>query len=296
MTEQTVTEKTVAERAAAPPNDLTIAAGYEETLVANGLDSLDALFEVAHGESLGKPDLSPWRERLRLTWEVSGERRTFYLKRFRDAPRAARREVRRSGTGAASVAGLEWTWMQRLAADGIPCALPVAFGEQLRGSREVRSAILTAAVPGCSLEHWAARWGETDRARVRRLVRPLARLVSRLHQCGYVHRDLYLSHIFHDPEAPLEQSLHLIDLQRVFRPLWAGRRWIVKDLAALDYSVPGSLVYRTDRLRWLTYYLGTPKLDASARRLVYRIVGKTQSIARHDRHRTARWGHRSENP
>jgi hypothetical protein len=117
-----------------------------------------------------------------------------------------------------------------------------------------------------------------------------------LHRCGFVHRDLYLSHIFHDAEARPEESLHLIDLQRVHRPRGAGRRWIVKDLAALNYSVPPRLVRRTDRLRWLTYYLGTPKLDASARRLVYRIVGKTQSIARHDRRRTARWGHRSENP
>jgi len=278
------------------PGDLAITAGYAEILLANSLDSLDALFEVAQGETLSKPDLSLWRERLRLTLDVSGERRTFYLKRFHCPPREARREVRRSGTGAASVAGMEWTWIQRLAADGIPCAEPVAFGEQLRGSREVRSAILTATVPGRSLEHWATQWCETDRARVCGLARPLARLVSRLHQCGYVHRDLYLSHIFHDPAAPLEASLHLIDLQRVFRPEGAGRRWIVKDLAALNYSVPRRLVRRTDRLRWLTYYLGASKLDASARRLVYRIVGKTQSIARHDRRRTARWGHRSENP
>lgn len=292
----TVTEQPVTGAVVDSSSGLTITAGYEEILAANGLDSLDALFEVAQGEALSKPDLSPWRERLRLTLDVSDGRRTFYLKRFLSPPRAARREVHRSGTGAASVAGLEWTWLQRLTAAGLPCAPPVAFGEQRRGSREIRSAIMTAAVPGHSLEQWAAIWRETDRARARGLVRPLARLVSRLHQCGYVHRDLYLSHIFHDPDAAVEESLHLIDLQRVYRPQWAGRRWIVKDLAALNYSVPCHLVHRTDRLRWLTYYLGAPKLDASARRLVYRIVGKTQRIARHDRRRTARWGHRSEKP
>jgi hypothetical protein len=147
---------------------------------------------------------------------------------------------------------------------------------------------MTASVAGRSLEYWVGRWGEADRATVRTLVEPLATLVARLHERGYIHRDLYLSHVFHDAQSGAERSLRLIDLQRVARPRTRRRRWIVKDLASLNYSAPAPLIHRTDRLRWLTHYLGIRKLDASARRLVYRILGKTQAIARHDKRRMAR--------
>lgn len=273
--------------------DLTIAEGYEQVLVANGLDSLDALFNLPDAESLSKPGLGAWRERFRLTLDTGGERRTFYLKRFRDPPPSARREVQRSGTGASSVAGLEWAWMKCLGADGIECVKPVAFGERLCRGKETQSAIVTLAVPGDSLERWAGRWGEGDRARIDSLIPTLAAFVARLHERGYVHRDLYLSHIFYDPTRQPE-TLHLIDVQRVMRPRRRHRRWIIKDLAALNFSAPRDLVFSAQRLRWLTHYLGASKLDGSARRLVYRIVGKTCKMARHEEHRTARWQKGSE--
>ena len=269
-------------------NDLTVVAGYEDLLRANGLGSLEALFAASHGESLQKPGLDAWRERIRLTVKDDGRQRLLYLKRFRDPPPRARREVRRSGSGASSVAGMEWTWMHRLAGDGIPCVKPVAFGEELDRQRERRSAILAEAVPGQALESWVARWGEEDRRVVRSLIGPTAKLVARFHACGYVHRDLYLSHVFLDPGARIDHALHLIDLQRVVRPPWRRRRWVVKDLAALDFSAPAILISRTDRVRWLKQYLGVSKLDGPAKCLAYRIIGKTLSIGRHDCRRTAR--------
>ncbi|UCC29585.1 MAG: hypothetical protein JSU86_15445 [Phycisphaerales bacterium] len=274
-------------------DNLLIAAGYEELLCANGLDSLEGLFNVTNAESLSKPGLATWRERLRLTVEAGGEQCTLYLKRFSDPPLSARRAVRRSGSGASSMAGVEWAWMTRLAADGIPCVKPVAFGEEIRGSRELRSAIITAAAPGASLEVWVGRWDEGDRAIIRNLIEPLAALVARFHERGYIHRDLYLSHVFYDPASPPEESLCLIDLQRVVRPRLRHRRWIIKDLASLNFSAPGHLVSRTDRLRWLTHYLRVSKLDAPAKRLIYRVVGKTQGIAGHEDRRRARWHGRS---
>ena len=268
-------------------NDLTVAPAFAEVLRVAGLDSLDALFAIPNDDRLSKPGLAAWRERLQLTMTVEGEARTFFLKRFTRPPRSARREVRRCGCGAASVAGLEWTWMQRLAAAGVPCVRGVAMGEQLNGPIEGRSAVLTEAVPGDSLERWAASWSASDHEQVARLLAPTADLIGSLHRAGFVHRDLYLSHLFYDPSGT-ETPLHLIDLQRVLQPPYRLRRWIVKDLASLNYSTPAGLVSRTDRLRWLTRYLGLRKLDAPARRLVYRVVGKTRLIARHDRRRQAR--------
>lgn len=284
-------------------NDLTIVTGFQDVLRENQLDSLDGLFATTAGERLDKVGLSPWRERLRLTLEIEGRPLTFYLKRFTRPPRDARREVKRSGSGAVSVAGMEWNWMKRVAADGIPSVRPVAFGEQLAGAREVRSAILTQAVPGTALERAFPCWDKAARATARSLVEPLAELVARFHAKGYIHRDLYLSHVFFDPHAGVGDALHLIDLQRVIRPTLWRERWIVKDLAALNFSTPPGLISNTDRIRWLTRYLRVATqegaeqeadrlsgggLDAATKRLAYRITGKTRSIVAHERRRLAR--------
>jgi len=274
----------------------SVVPGAEGFLRENGMDSLDALFNTPNAEKLSKPGLSAWRERLRLDLMVGGVPRPFYLKRFLGPPLSARREVRRSGSGAHSLAGVEWEWMHHLAADGIPCVKPVAFGEELRGRREVRSAILTECVSGESLERLAAQWSVRDRPTIRRMIPLLAALVARLHGRGYIHRDLYLSHVFYDSTSPPEASLHMIDLQRVARPRWRRRRWMVKDLAALNYSAPCSVISTADRVRWLTHYLDLSKLNAPARRLVRLIVGKTRRIAEHDRRRMARWRKGSGHP
>jgi hypothetical protein len=263
--------------------DLLIANGYETLLRANALDSLDAFFTPVLGERLDKPGLDPWRERWRLTLRDGEHERVFYLKRFLHPPRRAWRAMRRSGAGAPSLAGNEWAWIRRLTADGIPCVEAVAYGEEVRRGREVRSAILTAEAPGRSLERWVREWSEADRPIVRSLVPATASLISRLHGQGYIHRDLYLSHVFFDPSQPIERSLRLIDLQRVIQPQCCIRRWVVKDLASLNFSTPSSLVSGSDRLRWLRLYLKVEKLDAAARRLIYRVVGKTQLIAGRDR-------------
>ena len=190
--------------------------------------------------------------------------------------------MRRAGFGARTVAGVEWKWMHRLCEDGIPCARPVALGEELRGGQELRSVLVTEAVAGESLERWTARWNELEKHKTREVLQGVARLVSRFHQKGYIHRDLYLSHIFYDSDAVGEESLRLIDLQRVLRPRWRKERWIVKDLASLSFSAPRHCFSRTDRLRWLRDYLGAGKLDAAGKRLAYRVIGKTMSIARRE--------------
>jgi hypothetical protein len=140
-------------------------------------------------------------------------------------------------------------------------------------------------VPGDSLERLAARAGALDRPRVRRLLADTADLVARFHGRGYIHRDLYLSHIFYDPSAADAgvPGLCLIDLQRVLRPRWRKRRWIVKDLASLDYSTPRTIASTTDRVRWLKRYLGVSKLTAAGRSLIRSVGRKTRRIERHDR-------------
>jgi hypothetical protein len=119
------------------------------------------------------------------------------------------------------------------------------------------------------------------------MIEELARFVARFHQTGFVHRDLYLSHIFVDA-ADGRPTFRLIDLARVFRPRWFRRRWVVKELASLNFSTPPTSATATDRLRFLRVYLGRDRLGAADRRLIRRVVGKTGRIARHDARRRRR--------
>jgi len=277
-----------------PLHDLCVAAEYADLLREHGWDSLDGLFRVRDAESLSKPGLGGWRERLRLALTIGGERRVLYLKRFTQPPLRIQREVRRAGALACSVAGLEWAWARRLAADHLPAVRAVAFGETLRGRREVRSAILLEEAPGQSLERWCAEQKPCAPPELRLVTRSIldesATLVARFHSLGYVHRDLYLSHVFFDGGAGMGRRLRLIDLQRILRPKWRRLRWIIKDLAALHFSTPSRLVTRSDRLRWLTRYLREANLDIGLRPLMYRIEGKSAAMARHARRRLVREG------
>jgi len=271
-------------------NDLTVAAGFEECLVAAGLGSLDRLFACSSEQDLQKPGLSAWRERIRLTLTIEDEPTALYLKRYTNPPLAARRALRQCGARVRSLAGLEWTRMCQLAAAGIPCVEPVAFGEKLTGNREVRSAVLAKAVPGRSLEAWASEWTGADRQAVCQAADASAVIVARLHGSGFIHRDLYLSHLFFHPEPADGVPIRIIDLQRVLHKPRFFRRWVVKDLASLSFSTPDTLFSTADRVRWLKRYLGIGKMDRAAKRLAYSIIGKTRRIARHDRRRRRRLG------
>lgn len=333
-------------------NDLVLDAAHAGPLIAAGFDSLDALFGLRNDLTLFKPGLEKWRERIRVEIEsAEAEARSniharaqpsnsaalprreesaamegttvAYLKRFSRPPAGARRQVRRAKCAARSLAGLEWHWLRTFAAAGIPAATPLAFGEEFRRGKEIRSAVLIAAVAGKSLERWCGDDHWPDRATVRLLLPQLAQLIARMHAAGLVHRDLYLGHIFFNAastdqtwgELPVsahagkfnsaevqEQDLRLIDLQRVLRPAFFRSRWMVKDLAQLNYSVPGR-ISRADRLRFLHCYQQA-KVNAApgsisgnglhnesrstVRQLAYRIAGKSAQIAAHDQSRRMR--------
>ncbi len=231
---------------------LTITDGYDDLLRHNGLTTVDAILSLNSVDRMTKPGLDRWRERCRIELvQPGGGFVVAYLKRYRVPPLRAQLARAWHGCVTHASAWIEWQWMHRLAAAGIPVVRPIALGERMRAGKELASFLMTDAAVGESLEVWArSRIQRAPRAMIERL----ADVVAHFHSPGYAHRDMYLSHIFFNDRAPLHDAFRFIDLQRVIQPTF-HRRWVVKDLAALNYSTPARVASRTDRLRFLRRYL-----------------------------------------
>jgi len=192
------------------------------------------------------------------------------LLRLRWPPRSARQE---------------WRNLQALHQSGIPTIIPAAFGERVRFGIETESFTVTEELYGAEpvdvivTREFMAPRSLTSVRRKRDLIRQIASLARVFHGHGMNHQDFYLNHFFLRSDG----RLFLLDLQRVQCRRNVPMRSLVKDLAQLNYStrVYGGFT-DTDRIRFFKSYLETMKLGARDRRLLYRIIAKTERIAKHD--------------
>ena len=217
-----------------------------QLLAGEGLDTVEGAFAYEGGQDLSKPGLGTRRRtRIDLT-APDGAARVLYLKRY-GQERFGDRWRRFMTYGRSSPASVEFENIRAAQDCGVATMDAIAFGHEMGfgGLAARRSYLVVTAVPGdalerCAGEFLAAHAGDDG---VRRLTDQLARLVAALHGAGFVHRDLYASHVFlHESSDGL--SLYLIDLARMFAPRRRAFRWRVKDLAQLKYSMPASWVQR----------------------------------------------------
>lgn len=270
-----------------PLNDLTVAKAHLEIFHANNLTTLDQLMTSDLAQPMNKPGLPTWRDRSRLELiDQQGQTHTYYMKRYKTPPAREQRSRKRTGDADQGSGWIEWQWMQRLRDADIPAVQPAAYGQEMKGRHEIASVVITAAVPGQSLESWS---DSRSTPAPRDWINELARLIARLHTNDYFHRDLYLCHIFVDESAKPGRRFRLIDLQRMISPRFFKTRWIVKDLAALNYSTPFAVANCAARIRFMRQYLGINKLTPTAKSLIRNVVAKTSRIARHDRRRNERF-------
>lgn len=138
--------------------------------------------------------------------------------------------------GGRARAAAEWQWLHLLPLLGIPTPEPVAWLGRGRRTLLVTRGALGRSVPTwilqASREGWLAEL-------VGYLCREVAPRVRRLHGAGLVYRDLYWQHVVvEDPRRGTPPVF--LDVERVLRPRWRWRRWLVKDLAGLLASWPAA--------------------------------------------------------
>ncbi len=255
---------------------LVVAEDWAAELEAAGIRTATDLNDLEGGQDLPKATLGAWRSRTRINLERIG---TCYLKRYHHPP--ASQQLRRilSGSLTRSTARTEWDQIGKLQSAGVGTVTALAFSEKHIGVWEEWSSILLRELPGKSLEavvldqpqRFPRRWAER-----------LAAFIADFHRAGFIHRDLYLCHIFVELQSD-QPIFRLIDLARLFRPRWRRQRWLVKDLASLNYSTPPAAATSCDRLRFFKTYLGVARLQQSHRAIAKKIVQKTKRIAQHDR-------------
>lgn len=143
----------------------------------------------------------------------------------------------------------EWANLGELRDAGFLVPQPLMFAR--RGGA---TALAFLDVPGRPLDVLIAEC-ERPESKLPFLTQVMA-LSRRLHAQGYCYRDLYWAHLFAmdlDREAG---PIAMVDVERVFKPRWRRRRWLVKDLASLLASWPAARPPRSLMLRLLRAYLG----------------------------------------
>ena len=259
-----------------------------ETLRREGLDTVDGAFAYAGGEALTKPGLgSRRRMRLSLT-DDAGRTHELYMKLYGGEP-LGRRIGRWLTYGRfVSPARAEFENILAVRAAGITTMEPVAWGQETTRPGAKRSYVIVSAVRGEALERcgqeFIARCAERPDL-LDELTERLCLLVRALHGAGYVHRDLYASHVFLDVSRG-RVELSLIDLARVFRPRWRRFRWRAKDLAQLKYSMPPEWVERCWESFLRKYLSGGD--ERRLRRWSLAIDGKVERMRRRARRKTMR--------
>ena len=195
-----------------------------------------------HGRSYWKEYLKPL---LRLTWPILGARN-------------------------------EWNAILDFHEIGLPTMTPVAFGES-----GTDSFLITESLENCvKLSDVLANTTKVLQipSSHRLISINVANLARSMHGAGLHHQDFYLGHLMQSQTCP--ETIYIIDLGRVQKQKPLSQRWIVKDLAQLNFSA--SAIPLFERLRFLRDYLGRP-LTEKDRPLMARIQAKTNAIARHSR-------------
>ena len=155
----------------------------------------------------------------------------------------------------------EWRALKQLQIMNIPSLQPVACGEQGWNPARRQSFLITLELDSTiSLEDLALNWQKHDNFMVmkRKIIRQVAVLISRIHDVGLNHRDMYICHLhikrswISDPEG--DPEIFIIDLHRAQIRLKVPVRWLVKDIASLYFSSMDAGLTHRDYLRFIQKY------------------------------------------
>jgi len=269
-----------------PVNNIVVNKVYKQLLIQNRLDTFKSFMQFTDVEIVKQAIKE--RNTVKLVLNQGHSQSTFFLKRH-TSPSVKEYLKLLTRFSWPKSAFNEWRAIIRFHQIGIPTMIPVAAGESRNRLGLVKqSFVLTQEIKDAHrLDHYLAKWlrkplSKREIQAKRHLIQQLARLTRKMHTMGLNHRDYYLCHIFiRNTEKSMDPELFVIDLHRVDIRRKVGNRWIVKDLAALNFSSLELPIHTTDRMRFFKLYLQKDRLSGRDRPLLRQISKKTDRMARH---------------
>ena len=225
--------------------------GFEETSIVDRLANLDRLFRedgcvVLKDEKKTKVG--------RIPIEVSGQRRSVYIKRHNAfSARAKLMSILKHSGAVRSLQGAAI-----LESAGISTATPVAAVESRQCGIVMKSFYVSEEIIGgmTADRYWHNIVKDSQRgAWRRRFLQRLALIFKTLHRRGVYHNDLKDANILVVPDKE-KISFYLLDLEgvRLYPNLNHRRR--IKNLVQLNRTL-GRFIRRADKLYFLKIYLGS---------------------------------------
>jgi hypothetical protein len=263
---------------------------FQHALEEARLFSFDAVMATEAGHCQRKlQDRENWRIEL---GGLDGRGRAAYLKKHRAWTLRSWLRVKLGLAPEISAGELEASNVAQLVRAGIEVMRLIAYGRKVHGSGRVDSFVIAEGLEGYQeLQELLRRRfaaGATGAIQsphgrdpdLLRLIRTVADTARRFHAAGYNHRDFFCGHLFvREPERG-RFEIRLIDLQRVqHRRRWR-RRWIVKDLAQLAWSLPDAQITCSERMAFMRRYLGVDRLRVRHKRLIREVLAKQQLMER----------------
>lgn len=254
---------------------------FARVLEGNRLTTFQAMIELAAGDVVRAVDC---RSTVRIVLSCAGKDYAFYLKRHRPSRLVDRLRPVMHLSRPILGARHEWEALLQFHTAGIPTMTPVAFGEF-----ESHSFVMTLDLAAeRTLLDWVNATADEERSGSpntpseclslkRGIIRHVASIARRMHDAGLHHQDFYLNHLL-SCGNPSALDIRVIDLGRVRKHVRLSQRWIIKDLAQLDFSARRLSCH--DRLRFLRLYLGRPFRPAD-RWLIRQVMLKSWYIAGH---------------
>lgn len=168
---------------------------------------------------------------------------------------------------------------------GLPTMVPVAAGKRTDKFVGSESFLITKEIKGCvTLEKYVDSCLKAKTFPEKTgLIKKIALLSRKMHQSGFNHRDFYLCHLLIGTEKKNKDELFIVDLHRVDIRKKVPERWIIKDLAALNYSAKSKTISRSDKLRFLKHYLSVNKISKQDKLFILKILKKTNKMIKHAR-------------
>ncbi len=252
---------------------------YTKLFKDAGLDSIEKINNFQGGEFLDKKGLANFRKRVRFELDS----KIFYLKLYNHAPRKLQLQNWLDHRKKAPLANYDMGPIEEFRAANIKTPKVIAYGAKTGLLFEEISLLITENIyDATSLEKTTPSFfdkssDEFDVSKQKNFARNLGEFAQRFHNLGLRHRDFYLCHIFWGREA----GFYLIDLQRVFKPIFA-QRFRVKDIAQLFYSSPSSVYSRTMKLRFYLSYINASRLTAQDKKFLGQVFAKALKMKRHD--------------